>query len=264
MIVTAVITFGLMGLIIGILLAVANRFLQVTTDPREERVLAVLPGINCGACSYPGCAAYAAAVVQEHDRIDKCIPGGMNVAQKIGAIMGATVGPMEKRVARVLCNGGRDKSPERFRYSGISSCAAVQVTSGGNKACTYGCLGLGDCKNVCPFDAIIIREDGIAYVLEDKCTACGRCVAACPRGIISIIPKDKRVIVACSSKDPGPETKRNSKVGCIACRICVKKCPSQAITVENNLARINPDACTLAQSCIAPCPMHTIIEFKPQ
>jgi len=254
MIITAVVCFSVTGLVLGILLAVASRYLKVIVDPREEKILGILPGINCGACSYPGCSSYASAIVIKNEELNKCIPGGMKIAEQIGGIMGQKVGKMEKRIARVFCNGGRDKSLEVFEYSGIASCSAIQITAGGNKTCTYGCLGLGDCAGVCPFDAIVMRDDRIPHIIEDKCTACGRCVAACPRGLISIIPADKRVIVACRSKDPGPETRRNCSVGCIACRICVKVCPSKATSVNENLAQIDPGTCTLAKACIPKCP----------
>lgn len=261
MIITAVVCFSGAGLVLGIILGIADKYLKVQTDPREERVLDSLPGINCGACGHPGCIGYAQAIVEKGDEIIKCIPGGEDVAGKLGAIMGKQAGRMEKRVARVKCNGGRDKSPEKFTYSGISSCAAVDITGGGNKACMYGCLGLADCMRACPYDAISMREDGIPDIREDKCTACGKCVIECPRNIIDIIPVDKRVIVACCSKDSGAETRKNCKVGCIACRLCVKACPSQAITVEDNLARIHPEKCTLQKACIPKCPMHTIIHW---
>jgi len=36
------------------------------------------------------------------------------------------------------------------------------------------------CVPVCPADATHKRQDGIVFVEEDKCIACGRCVEACP------------------------------------------------------------------------------------
>ncbi len=262
MIITAVLCFSITGLTLGILLAVANRFLRVHVDPREEEILNILPGINCGACGYPGCAGYAAAIVSKSEEVNKCTPGGEDAVKKMGAVMGVKVEVLLKRTARVFCNGGKDKSPERFHYTGISSCAAVHITAGGNKACSYGCLGLGDCFMACPFNAIRMREDGIPEINPDACTACGKCVSACPRNLISIIPVEKKVIIACNSKDSGPETRKTCKVGCTACRLCVKACPSNAITVEENLARINSQTCTLARACIPKCPQKTIIEFS--
>lgn len=263
MILTAVIYFSLAGLLLGIMLAVANRFLKVHVDPREEKIGNILPGVNCGACGYPGCSGYAAAIVEHTgELLNKCTPGGQEVAQKLGDIMGVKVDASVKRTARVFCNGGRDKSSERFHYSGISSCAGIHITSGGNKTCLYGCLGLGDCKGSCPFGAITMREDGIPDINPAKCTACGKCVLACPRSIIKIIPAEKRVIVACSSKDKGVDTRKACKVGCIACGLCVKFCPSKAITIEDNLAFIHPAQCSIQKTCIKKCPQKTIIEFK--
>ncbi|MFH1379601.1 MAG: RnfABCDGE type electron transport complex subunit B [bacterium] len=261
MIITAVVCFSITGLILGIILSIAGRYFNVKVDLREEKILDSLPGINCGACGYPGCGAYAAAIIEKKEELTKCIPGGNETAEKLGLIMGIQAGRMEKRVARVFCNGGRDKSPERFIYSGISSCTAVNITGGGNKACVYGCLGLGDCMRSCPFDAIVMRDDAIPHIDEEKCTSCGKCVIACPRQLIDIIPKDKKVIVACKSRDTGAEVRKNCTVGCTACKLCVKACSSQAITVEDNLACIHPSTCTLQKACIPTCPRHTIIEY---
>lgn len=41
------------------------------------------------------------------------------------------------------------------------------------------CVKCGSCLNVCPTDAIKIKEDGIA-IIEEKCVKCGRCQETCP------------------------------------------------------------------------------------
>ena len=63
------------------------------------------------------------------------------------------------------------------------------VPGQGEKACSYGCLGLGSCVSACQFDALSI-EDGIAKVDPEKCVACGQCVKACPKNLITMIPYD--------------------------------------------------------------------------
>ena len=55
-IIIAVIIVAGIGLIAGIGLAVASRLMSVPKDEKAEELLAVLPGANCGACSFSGCA----------------------------------------------------------------------------------------------------------------------------------------------------------------------------------------------------------------
>nr|WP_221236830.1 RnfABCDGE type electron transport complex subunit B [Thermosipho japonicus] len=79
---------GALGLGFGLFLAFSNEKFKVEVDPRIEQITKVLPGINCGACGYPGCEGYAAAIVKKGDAIDKCLPGKkMGVSEKIKEIL---------------------------------------------------------------------------------------------------------------------------------------------------------------------------------
>jgi ferredoxin len=55
-------------------------------------------------------------------------------------------------------------------------------------------------------------------------------------------------------------------VACIGCGKCVKVCPYDAITLENNLAFIDSDKCKLCRKCVPVCPTNSIIEenFPPR
>ena len=81
-----------LGIVFGIILAVASKVFAVEKDPREEAITECLPGANCGGCGYPGCGGYASAVVKGLAPVDACAPGGPELAKKIGAIMGVEVG----------------------------------------------------------------------------------------------------------------------------------------------------------------------------
>jgi Na+-translocating ferredoxin:NAD+ oxidoreductase RNF subunit RnfB len=256
----AVLSFGALGCLMGLGLAYAGRRFAVETDPREDEVLAALPGVNCGACGFPGCAGYAHAVACSGHAVNRCPVGGSETAARLAAIMGVAAGSFERSTARVFCAGGKDKCPERFTYRGIISCQAANLVGGGNKLCTWGCLGMGSCAEACAFDAIVMGPDRLPRVDEAKCTACGRCVLACPRGLISLLPVSQRVFVACSSRDRGPDTRKICKVGCIACRLCEKNCPAQAIHVTDNLARIDVAACKQHKVCVQKCPVKTIVD----
>jgi Na+-translocating ferredoxin:NAD+ oxidoreductase RNF subunit RnfB len=255
----APVILGILGVVFGGILAYASKVFAVEKDPREEEIAAILPGANCGGCGYPGCSGFASAVVKGVAPVNACTPGGAELAQMIGKIMGveAEIGP--KRVAQVLCSGhGCEKL--RYDYVGLQDCRAMSKVSAGPLQCLYGCLGGGTCEEVCQFNAIHV-VDGVAVVDHEACVACNQCVEVCPRNLIQMIPlKTKRhVAVNCNSKAKGAEVRKSCDDGCIGCGICVKVCPKEgAIYMEDNLARINYDLCIGCGICAQNCPRKTI------
>lgn len=256
----AVLSLGLMGTVFGLALALAAKKFAIEQDPRQDTITGVLPGANCGGCGYPGCSGLAGAIVADKAPVDACPVGGPRVAAKVAAIMGVEAGAArERKVARVFCQGGHDKCGSRFAYDGLADCKAANLVGGGPKACTYGCLGLGSCVSACTFDALYMGPDGLPVVDEEECTACGMCVSACPRGIIELVPVSQRVTVLCKSLAKGVDVRKTCKVGCIGCGLCVKACPAQAITMENNLAVIDPAKCDACGKCVEKCPTKCIV-----
>jgi len=252
----SVLVLALLGVLFGIGLAVASRKLKVESDPRIDEVEALLPGANCGGCGYPGCRGLAEAIVAGGAPGDAC-PVNKDCAP-IAQVMGVEANCRLPQVARVRCAGGKNETEQRFIYIGVEDCAAAHSLAGGPKSCIYGCLGLGSCAKVCPFDAIVMSDNGLPVINEEKCTGCGLCVKACPRNIITLWPVGKKVTVLCMSHDKGPQVRKICKVGCIACGICVKQCPVKAITMDDNLAVIDPQLCTNCGLCVEKCPMKTI------
>ena len=99
-IIMPVVILGITGVLMGLFLAFASKKFEVEVDPKVEAILAVLPGANCGACGFPGCAGYAAGVALEGAKMTLCAPGGPKVAEKIGDIMGVAVEmPVKKKPA---------------------------------------------------------------------------------------------------------------------------------------------------------------------
>lgn len=253
-IIMAAVIVGGVGLIIGLFLGFSGEKFKVEADERETAVRAELPGNNCGGCGYPGCDGLAAAIVKGEAPVNGCPVGGAAVAEKIGAIMGAEVTETVRMTAFVKCNGDCDKSTKAYDYNGVQDCSVVSfMQNGGDKTCTYGCLGYGTCKKACPFGAIDI-VNGIAKVDEEKCKACGKCVAACPRQLIELVPYDSDIRVSCSSRDKGIDVKKACTAGCIGCSICQRDCPLDAIKVENFLAHIDYDVCVGCGLCERKCP----------
>lgn len=254
----AMLVVGLTGIIIAVLLSVAGEKFKVETDERELAVREALPGNNCGGCGFPGCDGLAAAIVKGEASVSGCPVGGEPVAQAIAQIMGTEVEEGVRLRAVVQCAGTCDKAVSQYEYIGPKSCRLAQNHPGGGaKACAYGCTGYGDCKAVCPFGAIEII-DGIAVVNPDKCKACGKCVAVCPRHLIVLVPYDKEQVVLCSSKEKGVQVKKACQTGCIGCGMCARNCPEGAIEVTDNLARIDYEKCTNCGTCKSKCPVKII------
>ncbi|HAX62001.1 MAG TPA: electron transporter RnfB [Elusimicrobia bacterium] len=249
---------GLLGLVLGVGLALASKKFAVKTDPRVDIIAGILPGANCGACGFAGCYNYAKAIVEGVAKPVACPVGGEEVSKKIAEVLGIKISSAPKTVARIHCNGDTSEKRQKGNYDGVKTCASAVLVAGGTTLCNYGCLGFGDCVRACPFDAIKLRENLPPEINEEKCTACGLCVKACPRNLIKLVPKEKRFIIACSSHDKGKVVRQVCDVGCIACGLCVKKCPNKAITIENNLAKIDYTKCQNIGECFRVCPTKCI------
>lgn len=246
------------GLVVGLLLGIASEKFKVPVDEKEVAVRACLPGNNCGGCGYPGCDGLAKAIAQGEASVGACPVGGPAAAAKIGEIMGVAVGDTEKQVAYVKCAGTCEAAKEKYTYHGIEDCVSAMSTPGaGPKACSHGCMGFGSCVKACDFDAIHV-VNGIAVVDKEKCVACGKCVATCPKSLIELIPYKAKVLVQCNSKDFGKDVKAACTVGCMGCKACTRVCENEAITVENNIAHIDQSKCTGCGACAAKCPTKAI------
>ncbi len=250
------------GLLMGALLAVASVKFHVEVDPRVERVRAVLPGANCGACGLPGCDAAAAAIVAGTAAIGVCTAGGHAVKEAVAAVLGLDAGEKTAPALTVVrCQGGRGKAQLRYDYEGVPDCKAASMMAGGPLACAYGCLGFGDCERACAFDAIAIGPEGLPVVNLHKCTRCGLCIKACPRGIIAYLPPRAEVADLCMSRDRGPVVRKACSIGCIACKACEKVCEPGAIVVSDNLAVIDYAKCTACGKCIEKCPPKCLVRI---
>ncbi len=257
-IIIAVATVGGVGLFIGIFLGVFGKYFKVETDPREEAVLEVLPGNNCGGCGYPGCSGLAAAIASGQAPVNACPVGGSAVGAQVAKIMGVEASESVRMTAFVKCKGTCDKAAESFDYYGLQDCRMMSfIPDGGAKSCNYGCMGFGSCVKACSFNAIEIL-DGVARVNKELCKACGKCVQTCPKNLIELIPYDAKVAVACSSHDKGPAVMKVCQSGCIGCGICAKSCESGAITVTDFVAHVDQSLCVGCMACVEKCPKKCI------
>lgn len=246
-----------LGLVCGVLLAVAGKYMSVKTDETYEKIRGALPGANCGACGYTGCDGYAKAVREGKAATNLCVPGADAVARELAAITGTEFRDVIEQVAFVRCSGSCGAVSEKQTYQGVQTCQAANMIYGGTSSCTYGCLGYGDCAAVCPQNAICVR-DGVARVDTRLCIGCGLCVKACPNHLIVLVPDVIRTIVVCSSHDKGAAVRKKCLNGCIGCKKCENNCPEGAIKVVGNLAEIDYEKCTGCGICVSQCPVKCI------
>lgn len=257
--VAALLALGGLTLLLAIMLVVANQKLYVYEDPRIDTVEGMLPHANCGACGYPGCRPFAEALVQGKVLPGKCTVSSAEGREAIVDFLGVSASAGEKRVARLACAGGDNVARKRAHYEGIASCRAAALVSGGDKGCSWGCLGYGDCEQVCDFDAIHMDGFSLPVVNEDKCTACGDCVVVCPKDLFSLQPIDNRLWVACKSLEAGDAVLAECAVGCTACGKCAMDAPGGLITMEYNLPVIHYDKAKLSETPIQRCPTGAIV-----
>ncbi|WP_461257730.1 RnfABCDGE type electron transport complex subunit B [Treponema sp. R80B11-R83G3] len=259
MILIAIISVTAIGGICGIILAVASKLMYVKVDERVIQLQEILPGANCGACGYPGCSGYAQALSDGKAAINLCTPGGTGVLTKISAILGVEAGNIERKSAVIHCIGSAPFRIKKMEYKGVQTCVAAKQFFGGHTACTFGCLGYGDCKFACPSNAICV-EDRLARVIPSLCTGCGLCVKTCPNKLIWIENSNIPVILACNNIEKGAVTRRKCKTGCIACGKCVRECKDNALVIIDNHAKIDYSKCTGCGHCAEVCVSKNIIK----
>jgi Na+-translocating ferredoxin:NAD+ oxidoreductase RNF subunit RnfB len=244
-------------------LAVANKRLYVYEDPRIEQIEELLPHSNCGACGTAGCRNFAEQTVE--GKIDPacCTVNTSEQNKNIASLLGVAMGNVEKRIARLACAGGTHVAKMRANYSGLSSCRAAAVSGGGGKGCSWGCLGLGDCAEVCDFDAITMDSHGLPVVESVKCTACGDCVDICPKKLFSIQGVTRQLWLACRNESGPDAAEAVCEVACTACGRCVMDGAEGLIQLQSNLAVIDYEKNASAnRQAIERCPTGAIVWFE--
>jgi len=266
-IIYTIITLVAIGAAAAIILYFVAQKFKVYEDPRIDEVEEALPAANCGGCGFPGCRNFAETLVKSDSWDDLFCPvGGNEVMANAASIMGKEAIEQAPKVAVVRCNGTPEFRPRVTEYDGAPTCAIAHSLYSGEGGCPFGCLGCGDCVVVCNFDAIHMDPlTDLPVVVDDKCTACGACVDACPRNIIELRKKnkkDRKIFVSCINEEKGAVAKKNCSVACIGCSKCFKVCKYDAITMENNKAFIDSEKCVLCRKCVPECPTDAILELN--
>lgn len=254
---------GMLGFIGSLILYFTSKRFHVDEDPRIDEICSLLPGANCGGCGFKGCRDFATRCVKQ-ENVDGlfCPVSGQDGMSAIAAVLGVKAKAHARKVAVLKCAGSCQARPAIHEYMGVRSCAVMDSTGVGTTGCSFGCLGCGDCVAVCQFGALSMNpETGLSEIDAARCTACGACVAECPRHLIELRPagkNDRRVWVACSSRDKGAVARKVCSASCIGCGKCSRECPCGAIEVKDNLAYINPALCSACGKCVEVCPTKAI------
>ncbi len=264
-IIDSALVLGGVGLFFGFLIAMANKKLYVWEDPRIDDVEELLPSTNCGACGQPGCRAFAEAVVAGKVQPSNCTVMGPDDVADVASYLGVDAGEANKRVARLLCAGGKNEAARYSDYTGLASCKAAAAVAGGGKGCTWGCLGLADCEASCDQDAIYMNDDLLPVVIPELCTACNDCVIACPKDLFQLMPMEQKLIVQCKNLLKGDAAEDLCSVACNTCNRCVADSEPGVIEMINNLAVVNYEKNELTSpKATERCPTGAIVWVEGQ
>ena len=253
-----------LALLLGLALGFFREFFAVVEDPLAGQIRAALPGANCGACGFPGCDGYAAAVAKQEAPANRCTVGGASVAAQIAALTGAEAEAFTPQVAVLACQGTLEHSPLKGVYTGVPTCRAAKLSAGGTKLCSWACLGFGDCLKVCQFGALSLGDNGLPRIDPARCTGCKACAAECPQTLLQVIPIDRAApLTRCSNRNPlKAMVLKTCKAGCIKCELCVRVCPKHCITLDRGIPVIDDTNCVACGLCAAKCPTKALQGFS--
>ncbi|MCL2070563.1 MAG: RnfABCDGE type electron transport complex subunit B [Treponema sp.] len=249
---------------LGLALGFFKHIFAVVEDPLVGQIKDLLPGVNCGGCGYPGCDGFAAALAAGDAPVNACPPGGADLVKQLAALVGGDA-DSTPLVAVLACAGTHNKAPLKGQYIGVNTCRAAKLSTGSIKRCTWACQSLGDCINVCKFDAMVMGDDGLPRIDAEKCTGCKACAKECPMSVILMVPKDfQGVRPLCSNLNVNKAmVSKNCKAGCFKCEICVKNCPETCIKMTKDLyihsiPAIDNSKCTRCGVCVEKCPVKVL------
>ena len=245
---------AVLTIIFTLLIVLVSFLCHVKVDEKVSAINDKLSGANCGGCGFAGCSDFAKALAEGKTDLSKCSSTSKENKTEIAKILGVEVGDTTPKFAVVCCNGGVN-AKDKFNYVGNRGCENTLM--GGNKVCSFACIGEGTCVLSCPHGGIKV-ENGVAIIDRKLCEGCGACIIKCPKSIIKLIPKSSKVYVACSSKCKGKDVLGACSVGCIGCGLCAKQCPNGAISMVDNLPIIDYTKCTGCGICAEKCPKKCI------
>lgn len=262
--VKGLLVLGSVGFGFSVILNYLGKRLSVEEDPLVNKILDMLPGINCGACGLSGCKAFAETAVKEH-KLLVCRPAGEEINRKIASLLKLDLKTTTSLKAVSRCGADSTQKKMSNRYSGPPSCVSAHII-GGALDCKYGCLAFGDCIKVCPTKAISV-DNGKVVVDIKKCIGCGKCVQACPRKLFELVPLSRSFgiyCVSCNNREKALYVRNVCSRGCISCGLCTKV-DGSPFHIKNNLSYIDYNKVKDDEAALRiakeRCPTHCIDKF---
>jgi len=160
---TALITFGILAAVIGLVLGYAAIRFHVESDPVVDQIDALLPQTQCGQCTYAGCRPYAEAMAAGEADINQCPPGGASTILALADLLGVDPKPL---------------NPEHGEHSEKTVVTIDEQV----------CIGCTLCIQACPVDAILGAAKQMHTVIASECTGCDLCIPPCPVECIHVVP----------------------------------------------------------------------------
>ena len=68
----SVAVLGGIGLVLGLIIGLCNKFLKVDEDDVINHVYELLPQLNCGMCGNPSCKKMAESIVERGQSVELC------------------------------------------------------------------------------------------------------------------------------------------------------------------------------------------------
>jgi electron transport complex protein RnfB len=196
-----IIVVTVIGLFFGLSIYLANARLPYKAKGMEkiEAINKVLPGTDCSACGYKECFAYAQALADSPELMNRkpcsIVLQSPEAISRLEEALGIKLDTTARK-AVIHCGG---RSEALFIYHGIESCRAAASLLSGYKRCPYACLGLGDCISICPQKAISTDDDNDIVVIDyQKCNGCGLCVDECTQNLIELVPTTTQIDFRCN------------------------------------------------------------------
>ncbi|BFR91921.1 RnfABCDGE type electron transport complex subunit B [Buchnera aphidicola str. APS (Acyrthosiphon pisum)] len=162
MIMITLIIFSFLSFLLGIILSFTAYKFRSQEDPIVAIVNELLPQSQCAQCGYSGCYPYAKAIVENSEKINKCIPGGTDLISAISSVLSIEV--PEKNL--IITHKKQKNNTVLINES--------------------NCVGCSKCASFCPVDAIVGAPNFIHTVLQEFCTGCNICLLHCPTNCIEI------------------------------------------------------------------------------
>ncbi|PLX33496.1 MAG: electron transporter RnfB [Hyphomicrobiales bacterium] len=175
--ISAFVSLAILGFLLGGGLSLAAKLLAVESNPLADELENILPGLQCGQCSFPGCRGAAEALSSGGTDITLCPPGGTALVATLA----------EKLQVTADFSGLEMEKPK---------VALIDEQA---------CIGCTKCIQVCPTDAIIGAPKLMHTVVPDACTGCDKCGPICPAECIDMIPEAEIPVTLQSWHWPKPE-----------------------------------------------------------